>query len=289
MRLRTLPLAIACILMGSFLAWFFESFNPWVLLFSLLTTLSLQILSNLANDYGDSKHGVDHGERKGPSRAVQSGKISGQSMKKGILVFVILSIILGNLLLLFSAIALLSKLIFLLLGMLSILAAIKYTMGKKPYGYRGLGDISVFIFFGIIAVVGTYFLHTNHFLWDILLPAASTGLFAVAVLNINNIRDIESDSVAGKMSIPVRLGRENGVRYHWFLLVTAVLLALLTVVIDWQGVGQLLFLLAVPLLWRNATAVARMTDPVQLNPMLKQLSLSTLAFVVLFGLGQIIG
>ena len=223
MRLRTLPLAIASIGMGSFLAAAVSGFRLDVFLLALLTTVSLQILSNLANDYGDSVHGADSADRSGPSRAVQTGAITSGKMKSAIGTSVIVSLALGLSLLGVAGISQKVFLIFIGLGLLAIAAAILYTNGDRPYGYIGLGDISVFLFFGWLGVVGVYYLMTGNFEWDLLLPGAASGLFTVAVLNVNNIRDIESDIKAGKYSIPVRLGRSRATLYHSSLLIVCLL------------------------------------------------------------------
>src|SRR5690554_4435762 len=203
-RLRTLPLALASILMASFMAQYHGLFRWEVFVLAALTTTLLQILSNLANDYGDSIHGADSAVRQGPIRAVQSGIISSGEMKKAMLVFALLSFISGNLLLFIALNDLFVYLSFVALGLLSIIAAVTYTSGTKPYGYLGLGDISVFLFFGLVGVLGTYYLHTLEFSPQLVLPAVSLGLFSTAVLNINNIRDINSDAQAGKN--PFRCG-----------------------------------------------------------------------------------
>ena len=208
MRPRTLPLAIACIGMGAFLAADADSFDGAIFGLSVLTTILLQILSNLANDYGDSQHGADSAERQGPARAVQSGAISPAAMRRSIILFAGLSFISGvTLLYLALGWQWQTFLFFLGLGLLSILAAITYTASKKPYGYVGLGDLSVVIFFGLMAVLGSSYLYLGHLHVAYVLPALSCGFFATAVLNVNNIRDIESDTAAGKRSIPVRIGR----------------------------------------------------------------------------------
>ena len=248
----------------------------------------LQILSNLANDYGDSVHGADSIERKGPKRAVQSGAISAQQMKLAVIIFVVLCLASGITLLVVSfGFNWRGILFFFALGLLSILAAIAYTVGRKPYGYAGLGDFSVLIFFGLVGVMGSYYLFTKQLSWFQILPALSCGLFSIAVLNINNIRDIESDQKAGKFSIPVRIGRTNAIKYHWFLilggLISAVIYSLLTANVVWQW----LFLLSTPLFIKNALAVSRKPSA-HLDPYLKQMALSTLVFVLLFGIGQIL-
>ncbi len=290
MRPRTLPLAIATIVLGAALAAADDAFRWPVLLFSVLTAVFLQILSNLANDYGDSQHGADSVERAGPKRAVQTGAISAEAMKRAMILFALLSVLSGLALLwvAFGANAWQFFLVFVGLGAAAIFAAIAYTAGKRPYGYAGLGDLFVLIFFGWVGVAGSYFLHTLSFTWSIMLPATSMGLLAMAVLNVNNIRDIASDALAGKRSIPVRVGPEKARVYHWILLISAVVFSLLYVLISYTSPWQFLFLLAVPLLIRHGLSVQRTTDPLALNPMLKQLSLITLLYVFLFSVGQLI-
>ena len=288
-RLRTLPLALSSIFMGAFLAAEKLQFKMPVLLLSALTTIFLQVLSNLANDYGDSVHGADHAERVGPARAVQSGKITSAAMKKGIYVLIALSLIAGigllwvalgsNLTLFFT---------FLGLGILSIVAAITYTAGKKPYGYAGLGDISVLIFFGWVGVIGSYFLHTQSFYPSLILPATSCGLFAVGVLNINNIRDIYSDQKVGKLSIPVRIGRQRAVYYHWGLLSIGFSCAIIYTLLNYKSPFQWLFLVTAILFLTNARAVNKFEDPKLLDPYLKHMALSTFQFVIIFGAGLVI-
>jgi 1,4-dihydroxy-2-naphthoate octaprenyltransferase len=210
-------------------------------------------------------------------------------MRRAITLSAVLSIISGLVLLWFAfgIDAFFPMLVFILLGAAAIGAAITYTAGKLPYGYAGLGDIAVLIFFGWVGVIGSYFVQTSQFSWPISLPATATGLLAVAVLNVNNIRDLESDRLAGKRSLPVRLGLERARLYHWFLLVLSFLLATFYVSLDYYSVWQLLYLLAVPLLIRNGLAIGRTDDLPSLNPRLKQLSVASLIFVTLFGLGQI--
>ena len=289
-RPRTLPLALASIGMGAFLAASVSQFSWQVLALSALTTIFLQILSNLANDYGDSIHGADSTDREGPSRAVQAGYISSQAMKKAMILFALLSLGSGIWLLLTA----LSGdqtllLLFFVLGVVAIFAAITYTSGSNPYGYAGLGDISVLIFFGVVGVLGSYFLHTGQITWEQILPALSCGLFSTAVLNVNNIRDIRTDKAAGKKSIPVRLGREKAVVYHWILLGLGILFSLVYVLIRFESAWQFLFLLTLPLLIKNGQAVAQKSNSKELDPYLKQMALTTLLYVLTFGIGQLIG
>lgn len=290
MRPRTLPLAVASSIMGGFLAAADGVFSWPVTLLCVLTAVCLQILSNLANDYGDSVHGADHVDRAGPKRAVQTGLISASAMKRAMGIFALLSAVTGLTLVIVAlgVAALPFVLLFVALGGAAIWAAISYTAGSKPYGYAGLGDIFVLIFFGWVGTLGTYFLQAQAWNWLVVLPATSVGLLSVAVLNVNNIRDIDSDRQAGKNSIPVRMGPHKARIYHWILLSGAVVCAFLYVGLTYASPWQFLFVLAVPLLVKNGTAVWRTTDPLKLNPMLKQLSLSTLVFVFTFGLGQIL-
>lgn len=287
-RLRTLPLALSSILMGGFLAASTRAFQWSIFLLCISTTIFLQVLSNLANDYGDSIHGADHGGRKGPSRAVQSGAISAQQMKAAVVLFVLLSLASGISLLFVSFGWDWSALLFFLgLGVLSIGAAIAYTVGKKPYGYMGLGDFSVLIFFGLVGVMGSYYIFTKTISWLEILPALSCGFFSIAVLNINNIRDIKSDRMAGKFSIPVRIGKDRAVVYHWFLLLTGIGASVVYMVLTYRSPLQFLFCIAVPLFFRNGLAVLKKPSA-ELDPYLKQMALSTLLFVILFGVGLMI-
>ena len=290
MRPRTLPLATASILMGSALAASRPPFSWAVTILAIITAILLQILSNLANDYGDSQHGADSAHREGPQRAVQSGAISSRKMLAAIVITSLLSAIIGIALLwaAFGSQGIRFILVFLLLGGAAILAAIGYTAGIRPYGYAGLGDLSVLIFFGWVAVMGTYFLQTERLDWDVMLPATSCGLLAVAVLNINNIRDRRSDGLAGKNTIPVRLGHQGARIYHWILLLGAILLAIIYVLNFYYSPWQFLFLLTVPLLIANGIQVWRMSAPAELNPLLKKLSITTLLFVLVFSIGQVL-
>lgn len=289
MRPRTLPLAIASIVMGTFLAAADNSLNWQVAILCLLTAVLLQILSNLANDYGDSVHGADHTERAGPNRAVQTGRVTAKAMKRVIGLFALLTALAGlaTLSLSFGVKALPVLLIFAVLGAAAIAAAITYTAGWWPYGYAGLGDVAVLIFFGWVGVLGSYFLQAQRFDWSLLLPATSSGLLTVAVLNVNNIRDIKSDKRAGKHSIPVRLGPHRARLYHWGLLITATLSATAYAVLSFRGYGPFLFLVLLPLLWKNGIGVYRAQES-HMDPFLKQTSLLTLLFVVIFGVGQLI-
>ncbi len=283
-RLRTLPLAFSCILMGAFLAVPTGTFDTGILLLSLLTTLFLQILSNLANDYGDATSGVDGDHREGPQRAVQSGAISKEAMKRALYVFSFLALLCGILLILYAfPDNWETSILFLLIGLAAIGAAINYTVGKNPYGYKGFGDLFVLIFFGFVGVIGSYYLYSESWTPDITLPAISCGLLAVGVLNVNNIRDIESDRRSGKISIPVRLGRRGAILYHWGILFVAFAAAVLFGVLRGFTSYDWIFLVTGALLFANARAVYRKTTAQELDPYLKQLALTTLLFVLLMG------
>lgn len=281
-------MALSCIGMAGFLAAAADKFNWLIFVLCCLTTIFLQVLSNLANDYGDSVNGADHAGRKGPSRAVQSGVITRNQMKNAVIIAATLCLVTGITLLLVSFGPNWSSIwFFLCLGLLSIVAAITYTMGRKPYGYAGFGDLSVLVFFGVVGVMGSLYLFTQEIDWTTALPALSCGFFSIAVLNINNIRDIESDLAAGKYSIPVRIGKRNAARYQWFLLMGGNLAAIAYCILNFRSPYQFLFLIAVPLFLKIGIAVGRKKSE-ELDPFLKQMALTTLVFVVLFGVGSLI-
>ena len=288
-RPRTLPLALTSIGMGAFLAFANGKFNGIVTILAMLTTAFLQILSNLANDYGDSIHGADNSQRKGPQRAVQSGAISSVAMRRAMVFSAICAMICGTALVLvaFGWQQLLLVAFFLLLGGAAIWAAINYTAGSNPYGYVGLGDLFVFLFFGLVGVLGSYFIQAHTLSAELVLPAISCGLLAVAVLNVNNIRDIDSDRIAGKYSVPVRFGRKIAQQYHWLLLLLPFAFAALYTVLTYHSAWQFLFLLALPLALKNGQIVSQRPSE-QLDPMLKQTVLLNLAFLFTFGIGLVL-
>ncbi|MEQ9591619.1 MAG: 1,4-dihydroxy-2-naphthoate polyprenyltransferase [Cyclobacteriaceae bacterium] len=288
-RPRTLPLALSCILMGTFLAASLDAFRFDIFLFCALTTIFLQVLSNLANDYGDSINGADHAGRVGPARAVQSGTISVGSMRKALILFVIMCLSSGLYLLWISfGDNIRGLLFFLALGIVSIAAAVAYTVGRRPYGYVGLGDVSVLIFFGFVGVLGSLYLFTKAINWHHVFPALSCGFFSMAVLNINNIRDIESDKLAGKNSLPVRWGKQKASVYHWLLLGGGIGCAIAYTLLNYQSIFQFLFVITIPLFLFNGSSVRR-KEARDLDPLLKQMALSTLLFVILFGIGTLLG
>jgi 1,4-dihydroxy-2-naphthoate octaprenyltransferase len=278
-RLRTLPLSVSGILVGSFYAYSQqeENFNWAILAFALITTLGFQVLSNFANDYGDGVKGTDNENRIGPMRAIQSGAITVSAMKTGIIITSILSLA--------SAIALIYiafgkenfaySVFFFVLGIAAIAAAIKYTVGKSAYGYRGLGDIFVFIFFGLVSVLGCYFLYTKHIDKLLILPAISIGLLSVAVLNLNNMRDQVSDAQSGKNTLVVKLGTENAKKYHFTIIITALLLILVFAILQRFEAKQYLFLVAYIPFIKHLVTVKNNLVPRELDPELKKVALGT--------------
>ena len=288
-RPKTLPLALATILTGSALAYRTGQFHWGITILCLLTTLFLQVLSNFANDYGDHQKGSDTAERIGPLRGIQQGAISATQLKKWLYVMIALSFLCGALLIGIAYQNVSDLIAFSLLGVLAIVAAITYTVGNKPYGYLGLGDISVLIFFGLLGIGGTYYLQVHDFSAVILLPAIASGLLATAVLNINNLRDIEQDRKAGKNTLTVRLGPHNGRIYHCILLAVAALFYLLFALFNLHHLPGFIFLLTYPLLLKHALFVYSHKEPTALRPMLAQMSLIALFTNALFSLGLLIG
>ncbi len=288
-RPKTLPLALATILTGSALAYRAGHFHWGITILCLLTTLFLQVLSNFANDYGDHQKGSDTAERIGPLRGIQQGAISATQLKKGLYVMIALSFLCGALLIGIAYQNVSDLIAFSLLGVLAIVAAITYTVGNKPYGYLGLGDISVLIFFGLLGIGGTYYLQVHDFSAVILLPAVASGLLATAVLNINNLRDIEQDRKAGKNTLAVRLGPHNGRIYHCILLAVAALFYLLFALFNLHHLLGFIFLLTYPILLKHALFVYSHKEPTALRPMLAQMSLIALFTNALFSLGLLIG
>ncbi|PMH46258.1 1,4-dihydroxy-2-naphthoate polyprenyltransferase [Vibrio sp. 10N.286.49.B3] len=268
-RPKTLPLAFASILTGSCLAFSAGHVSLTITLLAFLTATLLQILSNLANDYGDTAKGTDNDQRIGPTRAMQSGVVSQKTMKQAIGINIIFTIISGLILVLYALNNLHSILIFIALGVLAIIAAIAYTMGNKPYGYAGLGDISVFLFFGLLGVFGTYFLHTGLLEWALLLPAIGCGLFAVAVLNVNNMRDIDNDTECGKRTVAVRLGTHKAKVYHCTILTLALTSFASYLLIQHMIIGAIIFLAlaSIPVL-SHSKAVWGAQSPHDIAPMM---------------------
>lgn len=288
-RLRTLPLALANAIMGSFLAKSSGIFRWEVFILAILTIVFLQILSNLANDYGDAVSGKDTEKRVGPQRVTHTGLVSLQAMKRMITIFVILSFLFGSALIIVALSSLGFKIIalFFALGIAAIWAALKYTVGKNPYGYKGLGDIFVFVFFGPVGVIGTFYLHTLYFDNMVLVPAAVIGLLSTAVLNINNLRDVDSDRETGKRTLAVKHGLLFAQQYHLLLIGASMVLSVAFTLNYYFAPIQWLFLLTIPLFLRNCIKVYKNENAQTMNNELKNLALTTFLFSLLFGIGLI--
>ena len=288
-RLRTLPLAFSSTLMGGLMAIANNSYRWLVILLALLTTLFLQILSNLANDYGDSIKGTDNQNRVGPLRSVQSGNITQRAMKSAVILLAILSFSSGIVLLYFSlGNRLVIALLFFVAGIAAIIAAIKYTVGTKAYGYHRLGDIFVFLFFGLTGVLGTYYLNALTMPVDMLLPAISIGLFSVGVLNLNNMRDIDNDRASGKNTIASSLGYPRARRYHLLIIVTGWVAATAYLFFHYTRPVNLLFYFTLPLFIKDVFFLFKTKNKAHLDPFLKKLAISTFLFSLLFGLSFIL-
>lgn len=284
-RPKTLPLALASILVGSALAGWQGQFDLITTLLALLTTILLQVLSNFANDYGDHVKGSDTLERIGPLRAIQQGQITGSQLKKAVIVLALLSFLSGTALSVYAYQSVQDLLFFIGLGVVSIVAAITYTVGKKAYGYLGLGDLFVLIFFGFVAVIGVFYLQAHHLNPWIFLPAYGCGLLSVAVLNLNNLRDIEQDRAVGKNTLIVKIGSQNGRIYHGILLAQALLAYLIFALAAVQSLWACLFWLVTPLFVKHFITVYRHQNPIELRPLLGQMAGLALITNLLFCLG----
>lgn len=288
-RLRTLPLSVSGIIAGTACAYqsYHEQQNFWsIFILCLLTTLFLQVLSNYANDYGDAVKGTDNENRVGPKRAVQSGEITADQMKKAIIVTATLSLI-SALVVIFTAFGkeqFAMAVFYFILGVACVLAAIKYTVGGSAYGYRGLGDIFVFLFFGVVSTVGSYFLYAQQLDFRVFLPAVTIGCLSTAVLNMNNMRDIHNDTVMNKNTLVVKMGFNKARIYHFSLIMVAVV-ALNTYAIwmNFKGYQYIYLIGFVPLI-KNLKVVNTVIDPRNLDPELKRVSLSTFFITLLFAI-----
>ncbi len=285
-RLRTLPLSVSGILIGSGLAAMYGSTDWVIFILALLSTLGLQIISNLANDYGDGIKGTDNEDRIGPKRAYQSGALSRKELKMGILVSILITLVFIGLLL-YKAFEGMPEyfLLFTVLGGLAVWSAIRYTVGDAAYGYKGLGDLFVFSFFGLVSVLGSMFLFTKYLTVIAVLPAISIGLLSTAVLNLNNLRDHNSDLSAGKNTLVVKLGIKRAKYYHYFLLVGSFLCMVLFLVLSKSVWYQALCLLAYIPLALHLRKVVRVQVPQDFDPELKKVALSTFFMAVFFYLG----
>jgi len=278
-RLRTLPLAFSCIIVGCGLAFADGCFSLPLAILLLTTTLFLQVLSNLANDYGDFVKGTDNEDRVGPERALQSGNISKPQMIKAIWIVSILCAASGSLLIYWGTkgLSFYGFMLFVLLGLLSIGAAIKYSVGKNAYGYAAMGDVAVFLFFGWVGVLGSYYLQAHSFHWMLLLPATSIGLLSAAVLNINNMRDHVEDNKSGKKTLVTLFGLKTAKQYHLLLNICAIMAMVLydSELNIMLSVGILLFV-------APAIKIAYSNDHEKFDPFLKIQALGTFAYSLVF-------
>jgi len=287
MRLRTLPLSVSGIIAGSGMAALLEKWDPLIFALAVLTTIGFQVLSNLANDLGDGQKGTDNKNRVGPKRAIQSGSISISEMKTGIVICTAISLISAALLIYVSAANLTKELLLFygVLAVLCIIAAITYTVGKNAYGYKGLGDVMVFIFFGLVSVLGVFSLYGLTFEWLVLFPALSIGFWSVAVLNLNNLRDHENDALSGKTTLIVKMGFQSGKNYHAFLILGGVASWFFTLLMFSYLTYNFFILIAllpsIALLF-HLQKVFITRSPKKLDPELKKVALLTFFAAVLF-------
>lgn len=282
-RLRTLPLSVSGIIVGSAYA-YYQGYSDWrIVVLALLTTLGLQVLSNYANDYGDGVKGTD-ANRIGEKRLVAAGVITAEQMKKAVIITAVLTFIIALLLIYvaFGKENFALSLIFILLGIGSIGAAIKYTVGKSAYGYSGFGDVFVFIFFGLVSVVGSNFLFTHFIDWKLFLPATAIGLLSVAVLNLNNMRDIENDKIAGKNTLVVKMGLKWAKYYHQIIIVLGMICFMIFAILIETSTLPIL-IINIPIIL-HMNKVDKSQNYEDFDPELKKVALSTFALSILFWL-----
>lgn len=283
-RPRTLPLSISGILTGSAIALLENNFDWTIFSLAIATTLSFQILSNFANDYGDGIKGTDNDDRLGPQRAIQSGAITDKALKKGMIINAVISLLLAFILIgyAFNFEDLISISIYFVLAVLSIVAAIKYTVGKNAYGYSGFGDLFVFLFFGLVSVIGVYYLYDGSFSIVHFLPASAIGMLSVAVLNLNNMRDRKSDLTSKKMTLAIQLGEKGSKIYHISLIILSFFLLLFFFMItSVESFVYLSMITYVPLVL-HIIKVIKNKDPKELDPELKKVALSCFAFSLIY-------
>jgi len=289
MRLRTLPLSISGIILAACFAHYNGVFEWRVFILAILTTLSFQILSNLSNDLGDGLKGTDNDDRIGPERVIQSGKISPEELMNAIKINILIAIVLAFATI-FSAFGVkhfFLTLIFFLLGVCSVVAAMRYTMGDNAYGYKGLGDVFVFLFFGLVSVIGCYVLFAKQIDHVTIFPALTIGLLSTGVLNLNNMRDRLTDKASGKITLAVKLGEKNVKTYHNILIIAAILLSLLYGILYFTSLYNLIFVVTYIPLLLHLKRVNSNSDPKLLDPELKKLALTTVLLAVLMGIGHL--
>jgi len=288
-RLRTLPLSVSGIIVGTGLAALLGAFDGLIFSLALLTTIGFQVLSNFANDLGDSQKGTDNAQRVGPARAIQSGQLTSVQVKKGMWIVGLLALV-SALLLIYKSVPNLSKqaiLIYVILAILCIIAAVTYTVGKNAYGYRGLGDIMVFLFFGLVSVIGVFGLYGESFEWLVLFPAISIGAWSTAVLNLNNLRDVQNDAQMQKRTMVVQLGYDKGKIYHVFLVAAGLATWFFTVyLLAVSTYNYYLFISLLPSvgLFLHLKKVLETHTPAELDPELKKVALLTFFSALLFAI-----
>jgi len=289
LRLRTLPLSLSGIVLGSFIAKANNYWNWKIFILALITTILFQIVSNLANDLGDSLKGTDNNERIGPLRSVQSGMISKKEMRNAVIFTSVLSFISATILIYFGTKGFTSAVLWIYLGLaiLCIIAAITYTVGKKAYGYNGFGDIMVFLFFGIVSVMGVYPLYAKEVNWMLILPATSIGLLSAAVLNLNNMRDRLNDAKSNKRTLVVMMGANLAKIYHALLILIA-LISLGIFILNMNQPSAFIGLLPFVILLLHVRKVMFTKNPKDFDPELKKVALSTFAISVLTSVGLLL-
>ena len=288
LRLSSLPLSISGVVVGSLLAFGGGTFSWPVFLFTILTALSLHILSNVSNDLGDSQKGIDNRESLGSASALQLGRLTERDYYNMIKFFVVLCVVSGTLLVYFAFGSLFEprSLLFIVIGAIAMVAAVKYTMGDNNYGYKGWGDLSVFIFFGLLSTVGGYYLQTGTMTLSLLLPAAAIGFLIVGVLNVNNMRDIIGDKICGKNTIPVRIGMRSAKLYHYALIVTAWILLMVYTYLHSNFVWNWLYIALLPLYIRHIARVRR-REGKSLERELEELCIAIIVLALVFGVSQL--
>lgn len=286
-RLRTLPLSVSGIIMGSFIAKSKGYWNLSIFIFAILTTVLFQIVSNLANDLGDSLKGTDNENRVGPARTVQKGEISVNQMKTAVFMFSLFSLISAAYLIFISSKGMTLETIYIYVGLAiaSVLAAVTYTIGKRAYGYFGFGDLFVFLFFGLVSVMGSFTLYSKSFDWDTIFPAITIGLLSTAVLNLNNMRDQVNDKISNKNTLVVKLGFNRAKFYHVGLIMIALTSFLAYFRFELKG---LIFAIPFILLLMHLKKVVQVLDPKDFDPELKKVALSTFFLSVFFAILSII-
>lgn len=286
-RLRTLPLSASSVIIGSFLAAYSGKFDLIVFILAFITTLLLQILSNISNEYGDMVKGTDTGERVGPARSIQRGEITLRGMKAMIIFISVLASVLGFSLVIYATKSYFT-LLYLISGAAALAAAIKYTVGKNPYGYKALGDLFVFIFFGPVGVIGTFFLHTESFRYDIILLSVTAGLLSVAVLNLNNMRDIENDLRHGKLTVASILGKKYSRVYHSLLIIISIVSSIIFAGVNHLPALKFVYTITFLPLVSDLKVIFTYKNSGELDPELRKVAVSSFLHSLMLGIALIV-